>query len=89
MTGGVAHVASGGGGVIGAAVALATVGCRGGVLVVGGGHVPGLWVVPVRRWWCWWCRCSLRPLATPGVPGLAWGGGGAGECRRCHGRQRH
>ena len=29
MTGGVAHVASGGGGVIGAAVALATVGSRG------------------------------------------------------------
>ena len=29
MTGGVAHVATGGGGVIGAVVALATVGCRG------------------------------------------------------------
>ena len=74
---------------MGAVVVSAMVGAAGGVLVVGGGDVPGLWVVPVRRWWCWWCRCSLRPLATPGVPGLAWGGGGGGERRRCHGRWCH
>ena len=60
-----------------------------GVFVVGGGAVLGLWVVPVRRWWCWWCRCSLRPLAMPGVPGLARGGGGAGECRWSRGRPCH
>ena len=43
MTGGVAHVASGGGGVIGAvvvSVVLATVGCRG-------------WCIG-----CWWWSCS-------------------------------
>ena len=84
MTGGVAHVASGGGGVIGAVVVLQPWGAAAGVWVVGGGAVLSLWVVPVRPWWCWWCWCSLRPLVTPGVPGLTRGGGAAGEGRWCH-----
>ena len=51
MTGGVAHVASGGGGVIRAVVALATVGCRG-------------WCIGC---WCWSCSGfvgSPRPVVV-------------------------
>ena len=48
MTGGVAHVASGGGGVIGAVVVLATVGCRG-------------WCIGCWWWSCSWFVGSPRP----------------------------
>ena len=51
MTGGLAHVASGGGGVIGAVVALATVGCR--------GWCFGCW------WWeSFWFVGSPRPVVV-------------------------
>ena len=89
MTGGVANVASGGGGVIGAVVALATVGCRG-------------WCIGC--WWsrCSWFVGNPRPavvvlvvlvfVEAVGNARGSWprvGGGGAGECRRCHGRRCH
>ena len=51
MTGGVAHVASGGGGVIGAVVALATVGCRG-------------WCISCWWWRCYWFVGSPRPAVV-------------------------
>ena len=52
MTGGVAYVASGGGGVIGAVVALATVGCRGWCII-------GCW------WWsCSWLVGSPLPAVV-------------------------
>ena len=92
MMGAVAHVAAGGGAVIGAVVVrvvLATVGCRG-------------WCIACRWWSCSWSVGSPRPavvvlvvsmfveaVAMPGVPGLMRGGGGASECRWCHGRRCH
>ena len=80
MTGGVANAAAGGGGVIGAVVlrvVLATLGCRGWCI--------GCW------WWSWSSFVgSPRPaVVVLVVPGLARGGGGAGECRWCHGRRCH
>ena len=54
MTGGVAHVASGVGGVIGAVVVslvLATVGCRG-------------WCIGFWWWSCSWFVGSLRPAVV-------------------------
>ena len=57
MMGGVAHVASGGGGVMGAVVALATVGCR--ELRI------GCW------WWsCSWFVGSPRPAGGVGGVGV-------------------
>ena len=51
MTGGVAHVASGGGGVIGAVVALATARCRG-------------WCIGCLRWSCSWLVGSPSPAVV-------------------------
>ena len=51
MTGGVAHVASGGRGVIGAVVALATMGCRG-------------WCIGCWCWSCSWFVGSPRPAVV-------------------------
>ena len=51
MTGGVAHVASGGGGVIGAVVVLATVGYRG-------------WCIGCWWWSCSWFVGSPRPAVV-------------------------
>ena len=48
MTGGVAHVASGGGGVIGVVVALAIMGCRG-------------WCIGCWWWRCSWIVGIPRP----------------------------